>query len=219
VLVVEDAPETQRWLATVVAEAFPNGSVLTSACVRESLEIVATQPVDIALIDLELPDGSGIEVIQECFRSCPLTRCVISTVYDDDDHLMPALSAGALGYLLKAQPQDVLIQQMRLLADGIPPLAPSVARRLVRFFAEQRTATMLPSPVQNVDQHDDLVQLSPRETEVLCLISKGMQIAEVAQLLNITANTVSSHIKNIYRKRNVQSRAEAALEAQRLGLV
>ena len=106
----------------------------------------------------------------------------------------------------------MLVQLLRLLGDGIPPLAPSVAWRLVQRFTAQRKPPLDCAP-------NDLSALSERETQVLELIAKGLPISDVAQLLAITANTVCSHIKNIYRKRHLSSRAEAALEAQRLGLV
>lgn len=217
ILMVEDAPD-QYGLALLLVQAFPRAFLLSTTCVRDALEALALHTVDIAVIDLQLPDGSGIDVVTACTRSSPLTRCVIATTYDDDDHLMPALAAGALGYVLRDQPERVLIQQMRLLAEGIPPLAPSVARRLVRQFAQQCCVTHAPG-AREPDVLDGLIRLSHRERQVLTLIAKGMHIGEVARLLHIATNTVCSHIKSIYRKRNLSSRAEAALEAKRLGLV
>lgn len=217
ILTVEDAP-AQQGLASMLVQAFPRGFMLWATCIRDALEALALHTVDIAVIDLQLPDGSGIDLVEACARSSPLTRCVITTIYDDDDHLMSALVAGALGYVLKDQPKMVLMQQMRLLAEGIPPLAPSVARRLVRQFAQQCAAAREPGSSEQ-DLREGLTRLSHRERQVLALIAKGMHIGEVARLLHIATNTVCSHIKSIYRKRNLSSRAEAALEAKRLGLV
>ena len=218
-LVVDDSVEIQQQLTGVLRQAFSAGSVLVTAQMRDAVQALVAHPVDIALIDLELADGSGIDLIRECHRVSPLTRCVVTTSYDDDDHLAAALSAGALGYLLKNQPEILLIQQLRLLGDGIPPLSPSIARRLVAHFAQRNAAVSKPIPSRQHRAARDVIALSERETQVLTLIAKGMQIADVAQLLEITANTACSHIKNIYRKRQLSSRAEAALEAQRLGLV
>jgi DNA-binding NarL/FixJ family response regulator len=217
-LVVEDAPPSQEWLASVLREAFPGSTVLIAATVGESVALIAHHAIDIALIDFCLPDGSGVDVIRRFARLSPATRCVIATVFDDDGHLMPALGAGALGYLLNNQPVTVLIEQLRLLAEGVPPLAPSVARRLVRRFAELQAGAG-PAPGAPNPEEDELRRLSEREKQVLGLIAKGLPIGQVAQALDITANTVCSHIKSIYRKRHVCTRAEAALEARRLGLV
>jgi len=172
------------------------------------------------VIELDLPDGSGIDLVRACSRLSPSTRCVVTTLDDSDDYLAPVFAAGALGYVLKNQPETVLIQQMRLLADGVPPLAPSIAQRLFRHFMQQRAPQIrAAAPEHEADAADNLTRLSQRERQVLALIAKGMHITEVAHLLHIATNTVCSHVKSIYRKRNVSSRAEAALEAQRLGLV
>jgi DNA-binding NarL/FixJ family response regulator len=209
--------EKDAWLTSILLQAFPRGTQIATSSLRESLNVLALHTVDIAVVDLHLTDGSGIELIEECSRLSPSTRCVMTTIHDDDHYLMPALAAGAVGYLLKDQPEMVLIQQMRLLAEGIPPLAPSIARRLVRGFMQQHAASAVARNER--ESSTKLIRLSQRERQVLSLIAKGMQIAAIAQLLHITTNTVCTHIKSIYRKRNVSSRAEAALEAQRLGLV
>ena len=216
-LVVDDATHAQIRLGSILRQAFPRSTVITYSSVRAALELMQDRFVDIALIDLDMPDGSGVDVIREITRSNPLTRCVMTTIFDDDDHVVPALAAGAMGYLLKDQSEAVIVAQLRLLAEGMPPLAPSVARRVVQYFAGPRAATA-PRRRAQAQTEDDLARLSAREKQVLELVAKGLPIADVARALEISANTVSSHVKNIYRKRKVCSRAEAALEARRLGL-
>lgn len=218
-LVVNASDEIQQQLAGVLRQAFPAGSVLMTARADAAARALLAQPVDLALVDLDLADGSGIDFIRECSRVSPLTQCVVTSSYDDDSHLAAALSAGAHGYLLANQPEIVLVEQLQLLENGIPPLAPSIARRLVDHFARRNVDDSKAPAVRPRKPTQDLVALSERETQVLTLIAKGMQIADVANLLEITPNTTCSHIKNIYRKRQISSRAEAALEAQRLGLV
>jgi DNA-binding NarL/FixJ family response regulator len=216
-LVVEDAPPAREWLVAVLNEAFRGRTVLDVSTVGDAMALVHTRTIDIALIDLCLPDGSGVDVINAFARSSPSTRCVITTAFDDDEHLMPALAAGAVGYLLKNQPVPVLVEQLRLLSQGVLPLAPSIAQRLLRHFAAVSAASTSAQPAET--SPDDLTRLSEREKQVLKLIAKGLHVNEVAQALDIAASTVCSHVKNIYRKRNLCSRAEAALEAKRLGLV
>ena len=135
------------------------------------------------------------------------TLIVVATVFDDDAHLFPALRAGAQGYVLKDQAPEVLADMLKGIAAGQPPLSPSVARRLLRHFGPPAAPTDTTNP------------LSPRETEVLGLIAKGYTVQQVADALELTRNTTAGYLKEIYRKLSVSSRAEATLEATRLGLV
>jgi DNA-binding NarL/FixJ family response regulator len=162
----------------------------------------------IALIDLGLPDGSGVDLIREITQSLPQCQCVVTTIYADDRHLFPALRAGATGYLLKDQPKERVVAALRGIASGEPPLSPVIAQRLLRVFgADQNDAASQDSPLSN------------RERETLVLIAKGYKLPEVAEQLGVTRNTAAGFIKSIYRKLNISSRAEATLEAARMGLV
>ncbi len=163
---------------------------------------------DIALIDLGLPDGSGIEVIAWLNQHAPHSKCIVATIYDDDAHLFPALRAGAHGYILKDQGSEEAVRLLLGIATGQPPLSPSIARKILSSF--QPHALRLDS---------DQPALTTRESEVLRLISKGMTLPETAKLLQLSRHTVDGYVKDIYRKLNVSSRAEAALSAQQMGLV
>lgn len=219
VMMVEDEAVSRVWLDGLIGEVFPQASLIAVDTVHDALATLSSRPIDVALVDLGLPDGSGVQVIRRLAQTNPLTLSIVITGFDDDEHVLEAIQAGAQGYLLKTQPADVVVEQLRLLAEGVPQLSPSVARRLLQYFsgAQREPAPEPPRPTAGAE--DDLLPLSAREEEVLMLIAKGLQIAQVAQALGITANTVCSHIKNIYRKRSVSSRAEAALEAKRLGLI
>lgn len=219
ILAVEDQPITQKWLTRLLEHAFPDAGVVIASSLSDASEVLASLVVDIALIDLYLPDGSGIEIIRQVLQRNPSALCVVTTSYDDDEHILTALKAGALGYLLKDQRPTVLTEQLRLLAEGVPPLSPRIARRLLLQFSDGQGVDA-PVPADGPDFIDDqLTPLSTREEEVLTLIAKGLHVSQVANMLNITTNTVCSHIKSIYRKRQLASRAEAALEARRLGLI
>lgn len=205
-LVVEDLPESQRWLALALRASFPSIAVAPAHSLREARDWLAQHPApDLALIDLGLPDGSGTDLIAELQRRAPATVCIVATIYDDDQHLFPALRAGAQGYVLKEQRWQQLAELLKGIVEGRPPLSPAIARKLLGYFR--------PAPPSTLDA------LTQREAEVLALIAKGVTQAEAAKVLGISTHTVCGYVKEIYRKLNVSSRAEAALTAQRLGLV
>lgn len=213
-LIVEDLPEIRTWLGVVARAAFPLLQVVTASRRDEALQCLHQGSFDLALIDLGLPDGSGIDVVSALRRHQPRTLPVVVTIYDDDDHLFPALQAGAFGYLLKEQPQDVLVAQLLRMTQGEPPLSPPIARRVLAHFA---SATVRHQSL--VRQLTDEVSLTERETDVLQRVAKGYTLPEIALQFGLSKHTIADHIKQVYRKLNVSSRAEAALEAARRGLV
>lgn len=205
-LILEDMPESQEMLCEIAATAFPG---IECECVADIKSALAHTKscFQLALIDLSLPDGSGIEIIQKLATECPGCTIVVATIFDDDEHLFPALRAGAHGYLLKDEAPELLARQLQGIREGRPPLSPSVARRMLSHFREE------PGVVQ------PQVQLSPREREVLGQLARGISIAAIAQEMGISHHTVGDHVKNIYRKLNISSRAEAALQARNMGLM
>lgn len=205
-LIVEDLHEAQQWLLRALHSSFPGIEARTADTLHEARSLLAAQPApQLALVDLGLPDGSGIDLIAQITRDSPATTCVVVSIYDDDRHLFPALRAGALGYLLKDQPQRQIVELLQGITQGRPPLSPAIARKVLSFFHAAPAA--VPDP------------LTRRETEVLSLIAKGITQAEAARMLGISTHTACGHVKEIYRKLNVSSRAEAALTAQKLGLI
>ena len=138
---------------------------------------------------------------------------VVASIHDDDDHLFQALQAGAQGYLLKDHPTAWLALQLRGIAQGQPPLSPAIARRLLRHFQAPP-----PTPAQS-PAAPAVTDLSARERDVLGLLAQGVRIADIGIALGISRHTVGDHVKNIYRKLNISSRAEAALQARHLGLI
>lgn len=205
-LVVDDLAEARAWLAEAVRAAFPGIEVDTAGSLAEAMARIDPPP-PLALVDLGLPDGSGIQLIDALQRRGAGTLCIVATVFDDDAHLFPALRAGAQGYVLKDRDRDALAGMLRGIAEGQPPLSPSIARRLLRHFQP------LPAPAREDNP------LTPRETEVLRLTAKGLTLNEVAEALGLSRHTVAGYLKEIYRKLSVGTRAEATLEAARRGLV
>jgi DNA-binding NarL/FixJ family response regulator len=207
-LVVEDLPAPAQWLAAVLEESFAGIRVDVASSLAEARTILEKRSPDIALIDLGLPDGSGVDLIRDIAQSQPHCQCVVTTIYADDRHLFPALRSGASGYLLKDQPKERVVSALRGIASGEPPLSPVIAQRLLRVFGQDQAETAA---------QDN--PLSSREREALVLIAKGYKLPEVAEQLGVTRNTAAGFIKSIYRKLNISSRAEATLEAARMGLV
>ena len=202
-LVVDDHPASCDWLASALELAFPGIAINVAGSIGEAQPLLDAMP-QLALIDLGLPDGSGVQLIE---RLAPGgCCCIVTSVFDDDAHLFPALHAGAQGYVLKDQSREQLADMLRGIGTGQPALSPSIARRLLRHF-QPSSAT---SPGST---------LTARETDVLRLIAKGHTVADAARLLSLSPHTVSGYLKDIYRKLSVNNRAEATLEAMRLGLV
>jgi DNA-binding NarL/FixJ family response regulator len=213
-LIVEDLPEIRVWLGDVARAAFPQVQVTSVGRRDEALRCLLHGTFDLALIDLGLPDGTGLDVVGALRFQQPKALPVVVTIYDDDEHLFPALQAGAFGYLLKEQPQDALVAQLLRMTLGEPPLSPPIARRVLAHFAGaggRRQAA--------VRQLEEEVSLTARETEVLQRVAKGYTLPEIALQFGLSRHTVADYIKQVYRKLNVSSRAEAALEAARRGLV
>lgn len=208
-LLLEDLPEVAAWLGNLLRERFLGIEVTCANRLAEARRLLDSglQP-QLALLDLGLPDGDGTSLIRPLAQRCPGCIIVVSTLFGDDAHVFPALRAGAHGYLLKDQPEERLTAALDGILRGEPPLSPSIAQRLLRAF----------QPDARVDA-PGLEILTAREREVLVLVSKGCRLPELVEKLHISRHTVSDHLKNIYRKLNVNSRAEATLEAARLGLV
>lgn len=206
VLIVEDVAETRHWLAGIARLAFPGCQVRQADSLRGALAAIAEHCPDVALVDLGLPDGSGIEVLQRLRQVRQDALCVITTVMGDDANIVAALSCGANGYLLKEQTPERITRQLSQLVEGIPALSPSIARRIMDHFRQTGPVT------------DDEGGLTAREREVLALISRGLRNADVARQLGMAETTVASHLKSIYAKLGISSRAEASWHASRLGL-
>ncbi len=205
-LIVEDIHQSRRWLADIIRRAFPSCEILEAANVVEGIAASCSPDIDLALIDIGLPDGCGLDVLRHLRTVSPDSCCVITTAVGDDAYIIAALSAGARGYLLKEQPAEVLSRQLIQLAEGIPALSPSIAQRIMDHF-------LMTGPTSACDE-----TLTNREKETLSHIARGYRNCDVAEALGIAESTVASHIKTIYRKLGISSRAEASWHATRLGL-
>lgn len=211
VLVVEDHDGYRDWWVQNLDSVFPGCTISTAATLYDARILLGQQLFTLAILDINLPDGSGIELLLEISIKHPETYSIICTIYDDDKHIFSALRAGAKGYLLKDQARESQLELLRDIVRGQPPLSPGVARKILSHFAEQNTVLQ--------QGYSPAAHLSARENDVLTLIAKGYSRPEVAGLLDISLNTVASYTKSIYHKLNISSRAEAVIEAVKLGLI
>jgi two-component system nitrate/nitrite response regulator NarL len=234
VLVLDPSRAARQFLGRVVRvaseEALPIDEAADLDAARALLGLgtagVATsgpEAYEMVVADADLAGGACLRLLTE-LAPYPLHK-VVAALGGDDARLRDALRAGADGFLLKDDPQEVWVEQLRRLARGQPALSPAVLRPLMRRFADDRRRAPRPEgPAAArggkwVPAPPDLQALSPRESEVLTYLSKGFTIREISGLLGIRWFTVNDHIKAIYRKLDVSSRAEAAVLAAKRGLV
>ena len=205
-LVVEDNREARSWLISCVNSAFPAMTVHEAADLTAALALLQGNDFDLALVDLGLPDGSGMDVIRGLQGRSHPCYVVVATIYDDDQNLFAALKLGAKGYILKDQDRERIVSYLQGIKKNQPPISAAASQRLIDHFnhkGEARQASML----------------TPRETDVLCLIGKGYSVEDSSTLLGLSPDTVKGYVKSIYAKLGVSNRSEVTLEAIRLGII
>lgn len=213
VAIVEDDLGFSDALAQVL-HAAPDMHLVGKAVTQaEGLALLQGPPADVLLVDLGLPDGSGIAVIQAAIQLWPSCNIMVSTNFGDETHVMRSIEAGAAGYLLKDSSPAKMIEEIRSLASGGSPISPIIARQVLARFRQ---------PIPQVGQTvvDTIASpLSTREKEVLEYITKGFTAQEIAKLMQLSPFTVRTFVRRIYSKLKVTSKAEAIYEARTLGLL
>lgn len=207
VAIIEDLREVREGLQALISGTHGFNCSLSYRTMEEALARISGDKADVILTDIGLPGMSGIEgirILRERGFDAPI---VALTVYDNDEQIFAALCAGATGYLLKNTPPARLLESLREVIEGGAPMSPEVARRVIRLFREFR-------PPEQADYH-----LTQQENELLKLLVEGHHKKTAAQVLNISVNTVSFHLKNIYQKLQVHSKTEAVAKALRERLI
>lgn len=224
VIIVEDKTHTRERLANAVRRNPLLRLVGEAGTVSAGRSCLQTYKPDFMLTDLDLPDGSGIDLIKVAAKS-GRTESIVITVLGDEKHVVAAIQAGAGGYLLKdcdaVGVSDAILQAV----NGGAPISPAIARYLLRSLrgngvvgkTQSATPEYAHQPQESLSQPDRIV--TKREQEVLRLIAKGFSYQEIAATLGVSVHTVNSHIKHIYRKLAVGSRGEAVFEATQIGLL
>lgn len=214
VIFVENDPNVRLRLQRAISGLADIHEIGSAATYREADALVSQFKFQMLIVDLDLPDGFGLDLIRRTAANMPEVDIMVLANANDDPHVVSAIESGATGYVLKTEIENSLVSAIRLLAAGGSPVCPEVAKSVLRALRtytthtiEKTTAPIQPNP------------LSERETEILQLLAKGMSFNEIGDILTISPHTVTAHIKKIYRKLQVHSRGEAVYEAAQMGLI
>ena len=224
VLIVEDDAAFRDRYAAILAQDAAFEVVASVGTGGEGMAMLDLRKPDVLLVDLGLPDISGMSVIQHATKTLPKCECMVVTVFGDEEHVLASIEAGAAGYLLKDASEENFLEGIRELIAGGSPISPIIARRLLKRFQADApspapTAPSATNDTIKIAEGDSDIALSSREREILLLASKGFNYPEMGKLMGISPHTVTSHVKKIYRKLAVHSRGEAVFEANRMGLI
>lgn len=169
---------------------------------------------DVLLLDLGLPDGDGINIIRYIKEKNLATGVIVLSAFGDEKHVVEAISAGAVGYLLKDENHQAIEASILQMLEGGSPISPKIARDLLCYFQDS-----MPKPVSKSDHASEGIKLTKREIEVLRKIAKGFTCKEISEMEYLSYHTVATHVRNIYKKLSVSSRAGAVFEAYSLRLI
>jgi DNA-binding NarL/FixJ family response regulator len=211
VLLVEDDPAFCAAFSAAVAGAEDAELAGIARSRSEGIAMVRATRADVLLVDLGLPDGSGIDVIRAMHREAPGCTAVVSSVFGDEQHVVQAIQAGAAGYLLKDTAPEDVVEELRCVHRGGSPISPIIARSVLRLLQQQETPE---APVAA-----DSTLLSAREAQVLELVAKGFSYDEIASQIGVSRHTVLTFVRRIYAKLEVNSKMEAVNAARRKGLL
>jgi len=209
--ILEDDADLRGYLCTIISQSAALEVAFTAGTVAEAIGHCGTTPFDLCLVDLKLPDGSGLDFMAHMKRQCD-AKSLILTVLGDRESVLVALYSGADGYLLKDTAPEQLRRSIELTLEGETPVSPQAATHLLEIFKASGAG-------RPAEAAEDGVDLTEREVEILRLFSRGLSYREAAGALGISQHTVGDHVKAVYRKLSVHSRAEAVFEARQLGLL
>jgi DNA-binding NarL/FixJ family response regulator len=214
VALVEDDIAFQNSFAAAVGSSTDMRLIGMAHNVAQARKMLAGDPLDVLVVDLGLPDGSGIDVIRDAHAAWPDCGIMVSTTFADEKHVIASIEAGAAGYLLKDSSPEKIADEIRALHAGGSPISPRIARQILLRF---RPAEPAPQPEATIEPMAS--PLSPREREALELITKGFSYDEIAELMLVSRNTVMTFVRRIYQKLEVTSKAEAIFEARNHGIL
>lgn len=197
VSIVEDNDQLRGTLARVISRAEGFQCISQYANAEDALKDLPNVRPGVVLMDINLPGMNGVECVRQLKQLLPQTQVMMLTVYEDTENIFAALAAGSSGYMLKRTPRDELLDAIREVHRGGSPMTTHIARKVVQSF--QKTPAMI----------ETTENLSPREAEVLDLLSQGLIYKEISDKLGISYETVHTYIRRIYEKLQVRTRTEA----------
>ena len=200
VSIVEDDPFTRDALAGIIASAAELELASQSDRSEAAIQTLPGVAPDVVLMDINLPDRTGVETVRQLKPLMPSTQFLMLTVYEDSEHIFAALAAGATGYLLKGTRREELLDAIAQVVAGGSPMSSGIARKVVQSFSQ---------PVRTTPAKSEMEGLSPREQSVLALLAKGFLYKEIAESLGVSGPTVSTYVRRIYEKLQVHSRSQA----------
>jgi two-component system, NarL family, response regulator NreC len=206
-IIADDHLVVREGLVTLVEDELDLQVIGQAATGREAVHLARQHRPELALLDITMPDMSGLEATREIVAMLPQTKILILTMHEEEAFFFEALRAGASGYLLKGAPSDELLSALRAVHEGGVYLSPQMAGNLVQDYLEQQ-------PEGKLDE-----SLTPRECEILTLIAQGLSSRKIADQLTLSINTVKTHRLHIYQKLNLRDRAGLIDYALRRGLL
>lgn len=210
VSIVEDNEQLRETLARVLNRAEDFKCVGQHASAEAALEGIPKERPSAVLMDINLPGMNGVECVRQLKQLLPQTQVVMLTAYEDTDNIFSSLAAGASGYLLKRSKSAEILEALRDVQNGGSPMSTHIARKVVQSFqSSPRPATAAAAPAEATEE------LSPREQEVLDLLSQGFMYKEISDKLGISFETVRTYIRRIYEKLHVRTRTEAVAKVLR----
>jgi DNA-binding NarL/FixJ family response regulator len=209
IVLVEDDARFRAAFAAVITGSDDLALQAQATTLHEGLALLAGSAADVLLVDLGLPDGSGVDLIKATRIAWPGCDIMVSSVFGDESHVLRSIEAGAVGYLLKDSEPERVAEQIRSLRAGGSPISPLIARQVL--------ARLRPASGSRASGSVE-TSLSARESEVLTYITKGFSYDDIVRLLHVSRPTVLTYVRRIYAKLQVNSKTEAVYEARKLGL-
>ena len=216
VLIVEDEGLIQERLRNILAElGYDNDGLIFAKNLKEAFLHIEQQHISLALVDLGLPDGNGIELIEKLRAQDSSALILVISAWSTQESLFSAIKAGATGYVLKERDDAEVLLSIRSILRGGAPIDPFIAQEILK----QISASVITAAKDGKSSDSDVALLTNRETEILDLVAQGMSNKEIAEQLFVSKYTVESHIKHIYRKLSVTKRTKAVSTARSLGIL
>lgn len=216
VLIVEDEGLIQERLKNILTElGYSKEMLIFAKNLQQAFTEIEQQPVSLALVDLGLPDGNGIELIEKLRALDSIAMILVISAWSTQESLFSAIKAGATGYVLKERDDAEVLLSIRSILRGGAPIDPFIAQEILK----QISAAIIPPADDQKIIDADTELLTGRETEILNLVAQGMSNREIAEQLFVSKYTVESHIKHIYRKLSVSKRTKAVSAARSLGIL